>query len=87
VVLHIHKYHQPQLFLGVHQARAAEGGVLLVQGADCLKDTEKSSERRELRRGSWGFSAAASNNSVASMIFAIICYTSKFWWEMWEMWD
>jgi len=67
VVLHIHKYHQPQLFLGVHQARAAEGGVLLVQGADCLKDTEKSSERCELRRGSWGFSAAASKNSVASM--------------------
>lgn len=26
-------------------ARAAEGGVLLVQGADCLKDTEKSSDR------------------------------------------
>ncbi|CAK9019211.1 unnamed protein product [Durusdinium trenchii] len=25
--------------------RAAEGGVLLVQGADCLKDTEKSSDR------------------------------------------
>lgn len=27
------------------QARAAEGGVLLVQGADSLKDTEKSSDR------------------------------------------
>ena len=26
-------------------ARAAEGGVLLVQGADCLKDSEKSSDR------------------------------------------
>lgn len=36
------------------EARAAEGGVLLVQGADCLKDTEKSSDRGSgWRGGQW----------------------------------